>query len=107
MPSTCFLSAASIASENSLPNAPKSDTAIASTPANGPSPTTLIQTSAQITVSTPRIESTDRQREHRSYRGAKQRDRRGFAKRDQIGRQRGAGIGRDHHQRDPAKLVET
>ena len=60
MPSTCFLSAASIASENSLPNAPKSDTAIASTPANGPRPTTLIQTSAQISVSTPRIESRKR-----------------------------------------------
>jgi len=32
-------------------------------------------------------------REHRGYRGAKQRDRQGFAKRDQIGRQRGARIG--------------
>ena len=60
MPSTCFLSAASIASENNLPNAPKSDTAMASTPANGPRPTTLIQTSAQISVSTPRIESRNR-----------------------------------------------
>ena len=50
----------SIASENSLPNAPKSDTAIASTPAKGPRPTTLIQTSAQISVSTPRIESRKR-----------------------------------------------
>ena len=60
MPSTCFWSAPSIASENNLPNAPKSDTAIASTPANGPRPTTLIQTSAQISVSTPRIESRKR-----------------------------------------------
>lgn len=41
---------------------PKSDTAIASTQANGPRPTTLIHTSAQISVSTPRdqIERTRR-----------------------------------------------
>ena len=66
MPSTCFLSAASMASENNLPNAPKSDSAIASTPANGPRPTTLIHTSAQISVSTPRMESKKRRTGKRS-----------------------------------------
>ena len=60
MPSTCLRSAASMASENNFPNAPKSDTAIASTPANGPRPTTLIHTNAHISVSTPRIESNTR-----------------------------------------------
>ncbi len=33
---------------------------MASTPANGPSPTTLIQISALMSVSTPRIESENR-----------------------------------------------
>ena len=47
-------------SANSLPSAPKSDVAIASTPANGPRPTTLIQMSAQISVSTPRTASKNR-----------------------------------------------
>ena len=108
MPSTCLRSAASIASENSLPNAPKSDTAIASTPANGPRPTTLIQTSAQISVSTPRIESRKRRTGKRrmfegtmlraasrltgsansaAMRGAEQRDRQRLAERRQIDRQ--------------------
>ena len=69
LPSTCFLSAASIASENSFPKAPKSDTAMASTPANGPRPTTLIHTSAQISVSTPRIESRNRRTGNRMISG--------------------------------------
>ncbi len=69
MPSTCFLSAASIASENSLPKAPKSDTAIASTPANGPSPTTLIQTKAQISVSIPLMVSRTRRTGNRRISG--------------------------------------
>ena len=59
-PRRCFLSAASIASENSLPSAPESDTAIASTPANGPRPTTPTKTSAQIRASTPRMVSRQR-----------------------------------------------
>ena len=59
-PSGCFLSADSMISANSLPSAPKSEVAIASTPANGPRPTTLIQIKAQISVSTPRTASKKR-----------------------------------------------
>src|ERR1700729_4195847 len=48
-PPSCSLeSADSMISANSLPSAPKSAVAMASTPANGPRPTTLIQISAQI-----------------------------------------------------------
>ena len=53
-PSTGLSSAASMASENSLPKLPRSDMHSASTPAKGPRPTTLIQISAQIRMSTPR-----------------------------------------------------
>ena len=59
-PSTGLLSDASIASEKSLPNDPMSDVAMASTPAKGPSPTTLIQISAHTSVSTPRRVSKPR-----------------------------------------------
>ena len=59
-PSTALPSAASMASEKSFPNAPKSEVMMASMPAKGPSPTTLIQMSAQISVSTLRIVSRNR-----------------------------------------------
>ena len=60
MPSIGLRSAFSIASENSFPNVPKSEIAIASTPANGPRPTTLMKISAQISTSTPRMVSSKR-----------------------------------------------
>src|SRR5271167_4132808 len=59
-PSCSLASADSMISANNLPSAPKSEVAIASTPANGPRPTTLIQMSAQISVSTPRTASKKR-----------------------------------------------
>ncbi len=59
-PSPGRRSQVSIASENSLPSAPKSEHAIASAPAKGPRPTTLIQISAQISTSTERITSRPR-----------------------------------------------
>ena len=62
MPSTGFLSAASIASEKSLPNEPMSAVMMASAPANGPSPTTLTQISAHTRMSTLRMVSSERRR---------------------------------------------
>ncbi len=59
-PSAGLRSQVSIASENSLPKAPKSEHAMASAPAKGPRPTTLIQISAQISTSTERITSRPR-----------------------------------------------
>ncbi len=119
-PSTGFLSAVSIASENSFPNVPKSDTAIARMPANGPSPTTLMKISAQISTSTPRIASRKRRTAKcantfgttffaaRKPTGkastaadqrAEQRDRQRFGQRVQEQRQLGPGRRREHHAR--------
>ncbi len=53
-----------------------------------------------------RGEQADRQRHERGQRRAEQRDRQRLAERREIGRQRRAGIGRDHHQRDPAELTQ-
>src|SRR5918997_1673175 len=68
----------SIASENSLPNVPVSETAIARMRANGPSPTALTKTSAQISVSMPRIVSS-----MRLYQNAQRVGRRGIRCREQ------------------------
>ena len=59
-PSCALRSAVSIASQKSLPKAPKSEQAMASAPAKGPRPTTLIQISAQISTSTERTTSKTR-----------------------------------------------
>ena len=63
MPSTGLRSAASIASEKSLPKEPMSAVMMASAPANGPSPTTLIQISAHTRMSTLRMVSSERRDE--------------------------------------------
>ena len=60
MPSTGFWSARLDRLREQLAEGAEIGHAMASTPANGPSPTTLIQISAQISVSTPRIVSRKR-----------------------------------------------
>src|SRR5882757_26001 len=70
MPSTGFRSAASIASEKSLPKEPMSAVMMASAPANGPSPTTLIQISAHTKMSTLRMVSSERREKKRTTRWA-------------------------------------
>ena len=68
MPSTGLRSAASIASEKSLPKVPMSEVMMASMPAKGPRPTTLTQISAQIRISTLRMVSSERRDRKRTTR---------------------------------------
>ena len=121
-PSTGRRSAVSIASDISLAKAPKSAEAIASAPANGPSPTTLIQISAQISVSMLRMvsrprrvsemqqpvgddvargEEAERHRQHRRRQRAEKRDRQRLPQRVEIEQEPvpGAGRRRQHQRR--------
>ncbi len=67
MPSTGFMSAFSTTSENSLPSAPVVCSAIASTPAIGPSPNAITKISANTMPGTVRANSSSRRTAKRSH----------------------------------------